>query len=307
MNFEIKCMYPRRVNPDMIQYLPQVCYTGEIALVETDKILDQALVEISKEKVLGFDTETRPNFTKGKNYPVSILQLGGEKKVWIIRLDPLKDRLADIYKILENPAVKKAGIAVKGDIKSLRSRHIFNPAGFVDVSDYTSNLGVVNTGMRNLTALIFGEKISKSAQLTNWASENLTPKQIQYAATDAWISRRLFLEIKKVVEQNRTIIEPEPEPEQESKKFNLRSFVKLTIKKIFDALGGKNHGAASSSPKRRSKKTGLRAQSRAECRRSPGAKDAGKKSRSGSSRPSGKNLPTSVKITVQNRRRAKPD
>ena len=123
-------------------------------VVETDEVLDAALVEISKEKILGFDTETRPNFTKGKNYPVSILQFGGEKKVWIIRLESLKERLADIYKILENPSIKKAGIAVQGDIKSLRARCHFNPAGFVDVSDYTSNLGVINTGMRNLTALI---------------------------------------------------------------------------------------------------------------------------------------------------------
>lgn len=308
MEFEIKCMYPRRVNTDLIQYLPQVCYAGEIVLVETDEVLDAALVEISKEKILGFDTETRPNFTKGKNYPVSILQFGGEKKVWIIRLEPLKERLADIYKILENPSIKKAGIAVQGDIKSLRARCHFNPAGFVDVSDYTSNLGVINTGMRNLTALIFGEKISKSAQLTNWASDALTPKQIQYAATDAWISRRLFLEIKKVIEENRVVIEPEPEPESESKRFNLRAFVKLTIKKIFDALGGKTGGSEPSDLKRRTKKQSARSGRACSSILQPACRHA-KKSVVSSSEQSGLpgSRPSSVKVVMKPKRRYKSE
>ena len=75
----------------MIPALPLVKYEGEIELVENESQLESALAEISRENILGFDTETRPNFNRGKSYPVSILQLAGEKKVWVIRLDPLSD------------------------------------------------------------------------------------------------------------------------------------------------------------------------------------------------------------------------
>ena len=94
-----KCLYPRRVNADMLQCLPIVAYRGEIVLVEDDDMLDAVLPEILRERVLGFDTETRPNFSRNKHYLVSILQLCGAEKVWIIRLEPLKHRLSDIYDI----------------------------------------------------------------------------------------------------------------------------------------------------------------------------------------------------------------
>lgn len=237
MDSEIKCVYPRRVAADMVAPLPLVKYEGEIELVEDGQQLDRALAEISRESVLGFDTETRPNFNRGKAHSVSILQLAGAEKVWVIRLDPLADRLADIFKALENPAIKKAGLAVQGDINSLRARCAFNPAGFVDVSASTTKIGIINTGMKNLAALIFGERISKAAQLSNWASESLTQKQIDYAATDAWMSRRLFLEVREILKDSRTDIEPEPLPEPE--KFNILEFVRKAIKKVSEKISPK--------------------------------------------------------------------
>lgn len=224
-----KCVYPRRVNTDMIQYLPIASYKGKIDLVETDEQLDAALPEILRERILGFDTETRPNFSRNKHYLVSVLQLCGECKVWIIRLEPLKNRLSDIYEILENPAIKKVGLAVHGDILSLKERWLFSPAGFVDISKSTRSIGVINTGMRNLAALVLGVRVSKAAQLTNWASDSLTSKQLEYAATDAWISRMLFLEIKKGIETTSIAIEPEV---REPPHFNFRLFVSGIIKSI---------------------------------------------------------------------------
>ena len=234
----IRCLYPRRVNSEFLAFLPTSRYEGRTVLVETDEVLDSELPEIMSEKILGFDTETRPNFQKGKQYPVSILQLGGSMSVWVIRLKPLLHRLGDIFKVLENPSIKKVGIAVKGDIKGLRSLCDFKPSGFVDVSDITSKMGVVNTGMRNLAALILGEKISKRDQCSNWANERLSDSQIKYAATDAWMSRRLYLEMLDVVAENRTDVEPEPEPEPE--RFDLRKFilkVVRAIKKSVKSLG----------------------------------------------------------------------
>ena len=41
-------------------------------------------------------------------------------------------------------------------------------------------------------------RISKAAQVTNWAREALDEKQIRYAATDAWISREIYLRALKM-------------------------------------------------------------------------------------------------------------
>lgn len=237
----------------MVMCLPLVKYTGPIELVETKEALDNAMAEISRETLLGFDTETRPNFTRSKTYPVSILQLAGAQKVWIIRLDPLAEYLPQIYSCLENPAICKAGLAVQGDIRSLRARCAFNPAGFFDISSVTSRIGVINTGMRNLTALLFGERLSKAAQLTNWASPELTRKQIEYAATDAWISRRLCVEVRRITAENRAVIAPEPEPEK--RRASLRILVKNFLGKLMHAPAGGRQGTRKSTT---SKKGGVK-------------------------------------------------
>lgn len=276
-----KCIFPRKINTDLIQYLPISSYKGVIELIENDDQLDAALPEILREKILGFDTETRPNFSRDKHYLVSILQLGGKSKVWIIRLEPLKHRIPDIYEILENPAIKKVGVAVNGDISALKERWLFSPAGFRDISKSTKEIGVINTGMRNLAALILGERISKAAQLTNWASDSLTEKQLEYAATDAWISRRLFLAIKNSVENTNIIIEPDRET---SGKFNLKVFVsdmiKSLAKKIISGSGNerqkKNSAGVKPQNGRRQKNSAAEPQKKKSARKKPANRQAKK-------------------------------
>ena len=43
-----------------------------------------------------------------------------------------------------------------------------------------------------LTALLLGFRISKSAQTSNWDSDQLNEKQISYAATDAWVCLKIY-------------------------------------------------------------------------------------------------------------------
>lgn len=228
--FEIRCLYPRRVKSDFLGNLPLKRYSGNITLIETEEALDENLPKILEEEILGFDTETRPSFQKGKNYKVSILQLAGKSEVWIIRLKPLENKLEELFKVLELPSIKKVGLAVQGDVRALNSLREFKAAGFEDISKFTSKMGIVNTGMRNLTAVVFGEKISKKEQCSNWANDVLSDSQLSYAATDAWMSRRLYLEVMEVIRQNRTDVEPEPEPEPE--KFNLGKFIGGVIAKL---------------------------------------------------------------------------
>jgi ribonuclease D len=175
---------------------PLLAYTGELTLVETDADLDRVLPDLLSETLLGFDTETRPAFRKGESYLPSLLQLGGERHVWLFQLQKLKN-LKGLFSILEAPDIVKAGVAIQRDVDELRQLCDFEPAGFQDVGKIAENKGFLKTGLRPLAALLLDGRVSKGAQVSNWASPNLSPKQVSYAATDAWVSRSLYLALQK--------------------------------------------------------------------------------------------------------------
>jgi ribonuclease D len=67
----------------------------------------------------------------------------------------------------------------------------------MDLGNLAKNAGIKNHGLRGLAAVLLGFRISKGAQTSNWAKDVLTPQQIQYAATDAWVGRRLYLALEQ--------------------------------------------------------------------------------------------------------------
>jgi len=160
-----------------------------------------ALDALAKESLLGFDTETRPAFRKGESYLPSLLQLGGENHVWMFQVQQIGN-LVPLFEVLSDPKVIKTGVALGRDVQELRDLHEFKPAGFVELADLAEGLGFRNTGLRPLAALVLGGRISKGAQVSNWATKRLSKRQELYAATDAWVSRELYLKLIEL--QNRT-------------------------------------------------------------------------------------------------------
>ena len=187
--------YPKLSKLEMAE-LPLARYEGPIELVQTPAGVEKALAALAGEKILGFDTETRPAFRKGQKYRPSLMQLGGEQTVYIFQLrqTTLTRGLKDI---LRNPHIIKAGVSVRYDQQELQAMSPFKPAGFIDLGDCAKWNGLPHHGLRGLAASLLGIRISKSAQRTNWALPDLTPKQIGYAATDAWIGRALYLRFRE--------------------------------------------------------------------------------------------------------------
>lgn len=182
---------------DTVNDLPLRHYNGEIVLINDDDTLELQLPKIRKETVLGFDTESRPVFRRGQSFPPALLQLAGKSCVWLVQIQQL-GQLAPIFEILANPGIVKAGVALRDDIKKLNELLEFDAAGFVELSEHTQRVGVVNTGLRNLAAIFLGYRISKGAQVSNWARAELSSGQIRYAATDAWVSRELYLKLEEL-------------------------------------------------------------------------------------------------------------
>lgn len=186
-----------KISKEAINELPLARWQGPVQLVTTLDEAAQAAAELDSSTVLGFDTETRPAFKKGQKFKPSLLQLATAEVVFLFQLQAtgLPD---SIRSVLENKAIVKAGVAPDFDLQGLQSIAPFFPAGFVDLARMARQRGLHNQGLRGLAALICGIRISKSAQTTNWAKPDLTPKQIQYAATDAWMSREIYLHLKEV-------------------------------------------------------------------------------------------------------------
>jgi ribonuclease D len=174
-----------------INQLPLLQCSVAVHLIREDSELEAALAAVAENDLLGFDTETRPAFRKGQCYSPSLLQLAGCDAVYLFQLRRLTD-LGPLFSLLEDERLLKAGISIRADQAALQGLRAFEPAGFCDIGRMARAKGFRNTGLRPLAALLLGQRISKGAQVTNWARDALTPRQIAYAATDAWVSRRLY-------------------------------------------------------------------------------------------------------------------
>lgn len=179
-----------------INKMPLIEYSGEIQLCDNIKDAEKFAKELLIEEVLGFDTETKPTFNKGEYNLPSLIQLASSKKVYLfhIRNSVIPPTL---LKVFNEKSIIKTGVAIKRDIDDLKKINNFKENGFIELTKIAKNLGVENLGLRSLVALFLKHKISKKEQVSNWARKKLTNSQKKYAATDAWISRKLYIFLKE--------------------------------------------------------------------------------------------------------------
>jgi len=195
-------MFRETITKEEINDLPLGYFEGDIIVVDNFRDVKKAAKILEGYPVIGFDTETRPSFKKGVVNKVAILQLATPDQVFLIRLNKVGLPVV-IRKILANPEIIKPGIAIHDDIKALRAMKYFNPAGFVELQDYVKDFGIRNFSLKKLSAIVLGFRISKSQQLSNWEAPYLTEGQKIYAATDAWVSLKIYEHLN-----NHTDVEP---------------------------------------------------------------------------------------------------
>lgn len=188
-------LHRHAISKDEINALPRRSYTGTIHMIDSDAKMIVAVRSLGSEKVLGFDTETRPAFKVGESYPPSLVQFAASDSVYIFQLRHITN-YKPLAGILADKKVLKTGIAVNDDIIKLGTLFSFEPAGFIELAGMRARLGIKNAGLRGLAALLFGFKISKTARCSRWDAPKLTHEQIVYAATDAWICREIYFALQ---------------------------------------------------------------------------------------------------------------
>ncbi|WP_373495984.1 3'-5' exonuclease [Aquiflexum sp.] len=185
-------MIPKKILKTEIMDLPLGQFGGEIVLVDNLSQVKDVIKELSGENLIGFDTETRPSFTKGRQHQVALLQLATKDIAFLIRLNQI-GMPGVIRELLETKQVVKIGAAVRDDLKALgKLREKFAPQSFYDLNEELKRVGFENVGVRNLAAMVLNMRISKSEQVSNWEAPVLSEKQLLYAATDAWVCLEIY-------------------------------------------------------------------------------------------------------------------
>lgn len=183
-----------KIDNDTLAALPAGQFEGRIVVVERAEQLAEACARLSAEKIIGFDTETRPCFRAGEHHSVALLQLSCADVCYLFRLSAFPPG-AELVKLLENPAVMKVGLDIGNDIRAVQGVRRFRPAGFVDLQGIIRDHGIGELGLRKMAALVLGIRISKAQRLSNWEAAALTQAQQLYAATDAWVSREIYVRL----------------------------------------------------------------------------------------------------------------
>jgi ribonuclease D len=189
-------MYKISVSPEEIGALELASFPGTIEVIDTDgEAFHRALRYLKRQRVLGFDTETRPTFTPEQHANgTALLQLSGSGKAFLFRLQTL-GLPRPLASILANPSIIKVGAATLDDVRGLQKLTKFVPKGFVDLQNIVWEYGIRDKSVKKMTAIILGVKISKAQQLSNWEAEHLSESQQRYAATDAWVCREMYLKL----------------------------------------------------------------------------------------------------------------
>jgi ribonuclease D len=185
------------ITPEEINKLPLRTFEGKTAVISEADKLPKILKEIEKHTVVGFDTETRPSFKKGQVYQVSLLQLAIPGKAFLIRINHT-GVTEEIARLFEDENIVKAGVGIRDDLKALQKHRKFEPNNCFDLSTIAKQAGLQVESVKKLAGLLLGFRISKSAQTSNWEAPTFTQKQIEYAATDAWVCLELYKKLKGV-------------------------------------------------------------------------------------------------------------
>jgi len=159
----------------------------------------EALNELKKHLVLGFDTETKPTFKKGEvsNGP-HVIQISSIDKSYIF---PTKftSAIKNIDSILNDPTIKKVGFGLSEDKKALYRNYSIKVENSEDLSIRVKRFTGVKqrVGVRAAVAMLLNQRLAKSAQKSNWSAFPLQDYQLKYAANDAYSALRIYMKIEE--------------------------------------------------------------------------------------------------------------
>ena len=145
--------------------------------------------------VAGFDTESKPIFDRGviSDGP-HVVQFALDDCAYIFQVHRADCRVF-LIEILESEAVLKVGFGLRSDHKEIRAKFGVTLRAVLDMNDVFNKEGHRGTtGARAAVAMVMNQKFhkSKAVSTSNWAVTQLSPKQLLYAANDAYVAIKVL-------------------------------------------------------------------------------------------------------------------
>jgi ribonuclease D len=189
--------YNASITKEEMSVLPVEQFSGQTIVVDTIKSVQEAISYLSTFEYVGFDTETRPNFSKTQNHKVALIQIATPDSCFLFRLNKLKGIPRPLENFLKDGKTIKVGLSLLDDFHNIRKITRFESDSFIDLQKIVPSFGIQDASLQKIYAILFGKKISKRMQLTNWEADVLTEAQMQYAALDAWACLRIYQKLNQ--------------------------------------------------------------------------------------------------------------
>jgi RNA polymerase sigma factor for flagellar operon FliA len=173
-------------------------HIADVHMVVTPEQAVAARDALLASDAIGFDTESKPTFTRGETSTgPHLIQFATDNKAYLFQIGASTEPhiRAMLLAILERPLPLKIGFGLSDDVKRLHAKLDIRTAGVVDLSVALRTPGQRNDlGAKTAVAKFFGRKLQKSKKIstTNWALPRLNEKQILYAADDAQVALRVY-------------------------------------------------------------------------------------------------------------------
>ena len=168
---------------------------ADVRLVNSEELARIAYDALMAADAIGFDTESKPTFLKGEvSTGPHLIQLATETTAYLFQVSQLHS-IKELKEILESPQLLKVGFGLGGDRSALRSRLDITLNNVLDLGEVLRGPGHHGTvGAKVAVAHFFGQKLQKSKKTgtSNWASSQLTERQLLYAANDAHVALKIY-------------------------------------------------------------------------------------------------------------------
>jgi ribonuclease D len=189
--------YNSSITKEEMTTLPVEKFAGKVIVVDSQTTVSEAILYLSTFDYVGFDTETRPNFTKKQNHKVALIQLATPERCYLFRVNKLKGVPKPLEDFLKDENTIKVGLSLLDDFHNIRKIMKFESCSFIDLQKIVPSFGIQDSSLQKIYAILFGKKISKRMQLTNWEANVLTEGQKQYAALDAWACLQIYQKLNQ--------------------------------------------------------------------------------------------------------------
>lgn len=242
-----------KFDKEAINRLERALFQGRIEVVQSLYEAERAVDYLLTQPILGFDTETKPQFQRGHSSQVALLQVSARDICFLFRLNVIG--LPDCIKRLlsDEGGTIKVGLSWHDDLCGLHRRGDFQPGTFIEIQQLAKEMGLHDMSLQKLYANLMGRRISKTQRLSNWEADLLTEAQKRYAATDAWACIQLYeemmhmrqegylIQVTPVLEPAKPmeIAMPESHPAKEEETQTESKRARKTTRKATSARGGR--------------------------------------------------------------------